>query len=521
MGEGVWATGDEPRQVPHLSFCHPAGTQETSSSCVPVWEKQPHEKTQVRDVLVTLALGDRPPVARLIYGVDVREGLRMLDTGSVHCCVTSPPYFGLRDYGTAQWEGGSLECAHTVRSASAMERSRETSTLGGGKDAVGHSKEGYKKVCAQCGAIRIDSQLGMEETPDLYVEHMVEVFREVRRVLRDDGTLWLNLGDSYAQPKGHGKWVSKGDKGDEHSQRLERFWEQKGAEDMGLKGKDLMGIPWRVALALQADGWWLRNALIWAKPNSMPSPVQDRFSCTYEHVFLLTKQGHYYFDLDAVRVPYTYGEYGPDGNFQPAQQWLSEDDGQDKKMDQAEEHGGMMAGPGRTHGRNQYHPGGKNPGDVFSVPTQPFSGSHFACMPEALPERFIKAGTSEYGVCSICRDPWKRVTTRTDAQGNKPPNGMGRKITEDTPKKKALVERVPLGWVHACDCKSEIKRALVLDPFSGSATTGRVSVRLNRDYVGIDLNESYLPMAMARVRDDPPPAPPEAPPEGSVLDVFG
>lgn len=435
----------------------------------------------MKEVIVSLGLGDDPPKARLLYGVDVREGLQLLESESVHCCVTSPPYFGLRDYGTAQWESGDAECKHTVRSAPAMERSRQTSTLGGGKDTVGHSKEGYKKVCAQCGAIRIDAQLGMEETPEEYVEHMVEVFREVRRVLRDDGTLWLNLGDSYAAGGMGGHATSNTFHG--HAGRRGLSGAKKAPP--GLKSKDLVGIPWRVALALQADGWWLRNAIIWAKTNPMPSPVQDRFSCTYEHVFLLVRRAHYFFDLDAVRVPHTYGEY-VDGEFQPAQQWLSEEDGHEKKMDQVAEHGGEMAGPGRTHGRGQYHPGGKNPGDIFSVPTQPFQGAHFACMPEALPDRFIRAGTSEYGVCKTCGTPW---------------------VQEED-------------WKPECRCKKGVKRATVLDPFSGSATTGRVSLRLNRDYVGIDLNESYLPMAMARIRNDSPPAP-EPPEEGSVLDVFG
>ena len=499
----------------------------------------------MKDTTVLHPIGDTPPKARLLYGIDVRDGLRLLEPESVHCVVTSPPYWALRDYGTAQWVGGDEACAHTVRSASATEGSRKSSTLGGGKKTVGHSKEGYKRVCGRCGAVREDVQVGLEDTPDDYVRGLIDVFREVRRVLRPDGTVWLNLGDTYAQPRGHGKWSPKGDKGDEHGQRVEGFWAKTGAEDRGLKGKDLVGIPWRVALALQADGWWLRNAIIWHKVNAMPSPVQDRFSCTYEHVFLLSKSAHYFFDLDAVRVPHTYGEYGADGGFRPAQQWLSEDGG-DHKMDSVDEHLGTSAAPPRKSGRGSYHPGGKNPGDVYSLPTQPFAGSHFACFPEALPERCIRAGTSEHGVCSVCSSPWVRESSREDKQGNSTPGG-GPKAEEsqesreaggvgrldggrrsvagstfhNNPRKRAIPDRKMGGWSPTCHCAAGLSRAVVLDPFSGSATTGRVSVRLGRDYVGVDLNESYLSMAIARVRDDPPPAPVEPPEEGSVLDVFG
>ena len=389
--------------------------------------------------------------------MDVRDGLRLLEPQSIHMVATSPPYWGLRDYGTAQWEGGDAACEHTVRSASAMEGSRKTSTLGGGKSTVGHAKEGYKHTCGRCGARRVDQQLGMESTPDLYVESLVGVFREVRRVLRDDGAVWLNLGDSFS-----------------------------GQDAAGVKAKDLVGVPWRVALALQADGWWLRNAIIWHKLNPMPSPVQDRLSVTYEQVFLLTKSARYFFDLDAIRVPHTFGTYDAEGDFTPGQTW-NEDPDVARKMDQTEGQLGTMAGPPRKFGRGQYNPGGKNPGDMWSLPTQPFPGAHFAVWPQAIPERCIRAGTSEYGVCSKCGAPWRRADP----------------------------------WEPSCTCKkAEVRRSVVLDPFSGSGTTGRVALRLGRDYVGIDLNESYLPMAVARLRDDPVPDGPAAPPEGSVLDIF-
>ena len=495
----------------------------------------------MKDVLVPLPVGDNPPTGRLLYGTDVRDGLRLLEPGSVHMVATSPPYYGLRDYGTARWEGGDETCVHTVRSASAMEGSRRTSTLGGGKSTVGHAKEGYKNKCGRCGAVRQDEQIGLESSHDLYVEHLVEVFREVRRVLRDDGVVWLNLGDSFASTGGTGQsrhWDGR-DKNTE-TQSVRR------GPSGAIKVKDLMGIPWRVALALQADGWWLRNAITWYKPNPMPSPVQDRLSTTYEQVFLLAKSARYFFDLDAIRVPHTFGTYDAEGAFTPAQTW-NEDPEVLRKMDQTEGQLGTMAGPPRKFGRGQYNPGGKNPGDVWSIPTQPFPGSHFAVWPQAIPERCIRAGTSEYGVCSKCGAPWRRVVERDDEQGNTSSSGGkkavasqnlreaggvgrldgGRRSMEgstfhNNPHKRKHPDRTFLGWEPACSCKkAEVRRAVVLDPFSGSGTTGRVALRLGRDYVGVDLNEEYLPMAIARLRDDPVPEKPEPPPAGSVLDVFG
>lgn len=450
----------------------------------------------MQEVLVPLPTGDNPPTARLLYGADVREGLHRIAENSVHCVATSPPYWGLRDYGTEGtiW-GGRAGCTH------------EWADQGRAGD-MGTS-------CRTCGAWR--GQLGLEPDPALYVEHMVEVFREVRRVLRQDGCLWLNLGDTFAS----------------------------AGVDAGLKPKDLVGIPWRVALALQADGWWLRNAVIWHKANHLPSPVQDRLTCSYEHIFLLTKSARYHFDLDAIRVPHTYGAYDAEGKFAPAQQWFEENAGI-RKMDMTEGQLGTHAGPPRRMGRGLYNPAGKNPGDVWLLPTQPFPGAHFAVWPQVIPERCIRAGTSEYGACAVCGTPWVRVVEREDAQGNAQASGGpkaaasqeareaggvgrldgGRRAVEgstfhNNPRKRVLPDRTFKGWEPACECAVEdVRRCVVLDPFCGSGTTGRVALRLGRDFIGIDLNANYLPMAVSRVRDEPMPEPPEPPAAGSVLDVF-
>jgi DNA modification methylase len=252
---------------------------------------------------------------RILVG-DCRSLLRAMPEASAHCCVTSPPYFGLRDYGVA-------------------------------------------------------GQIGLEPTPDAFVAEMVAVFREVRRVLRDDGTLWLNLGDSYAgtgktgggaqgartgadgagagSPNGKGTW-----------------WSPRGT---GLKVKDLIGIPWRVAFALQADGWWLRSSIIWHKPNPMPESVRDRPTSAHENIFLLAKSERYWFDADAVKET---DSGRPSGNGFVRDHRLSY---------------------GERGQEEQWEPGaGRNIRNVWTVATQPFADAHFATFPPALIEPCIKAG---------------------------------------------------------------------------------------------------------------------------------
>lgn len=235
-----------------------------------------------------------------LYQGDCLDVLPCLKAKSVHCCVTSPPYWNLRSYGNVKWEGGDVSCDHDkeVHNRAAMRVGTK-----GDQNKIEqqiHAKSAKIMSC-RCGAIRSSKELGSEQSVDEYVELMRQVFSEVRRVLRDDGTLWLNLGDSYAQAKGHGHWENRGDKGDENRQKTTKRWADMGAECIGLKPKDLIGVPWRVAFALQADGWYLRQDIIWAKPNPLPSPVKDRFVSSHEHIFLLSKSRKYYFDHDKVR----------------------------------------------------------------------------------------------------------------------------------------------------------------------------------------------------------------------------
>lgn len=315
---------------------------------------------------------------RLLLG-DNREVLKTLPDNSVQCVVTSPPYYGLRDYGTATWEGGDPNCGHWVAGDG-----EPGQTHAGEKQQTNHgSMRVAKGTCPHCGAARIDNQIGLEQTPDEYVAQLVAVFREVRRVLKDDGTLWLNLGDSYCTtPKGNRGSGINGT----------RFGSDEPTYDKsnipGLKHKDLIGIPWRVAFALQADGWWLRQDIIWAKPNPMPESVTDRCTKAHEYIFLLTKSARYFYDNEAVKEPQsenTHLRYSKDV-----------------------EMGLIPPPPARTGSKELERPGyenwreyapktilenGRNRRSVWTVSTTPYKGAHFATFPPKLIEPCILAGS--------------------------------------------------------------------------------------------------------------------------------
>jgi DNA modification methylase len=299
---------------------------------------------------------------------DALEKLSSLDSDSVQCCVTSPPYWGLRDYGTATWEGGNDDCDH--------KRFNAYLTGLNGTDEAQRNGKFFKDVCQKCGAKRSDSQLGLEETPEQYVTKMVEVFREVRRVLKNDGTLWLNLGDSYASDtKGSGgsseKQLRNNGSRYENIQRLNH----------GLKSKDLCGIPWRVAFALQADGWYLRSDIIWHKPNPMPESVTDRPTKAHEYLFLLTKSERYLYDADAIREAYTGHATGADGYFGHVDATKIFKDRNDS---------GGTCGNGSSLGRNKR--------SVWTVPTAPYSEAHFATFPPDLIKPCILAGSRPHDI---------------------------------------------------------------------------------------------------------------------------
>ncbi len=276
---------------------------------------------------------------------DCREILKTLPPNSFHTCVTSPPYFGLRDYNTGSWEGGDPNCPH--KRLTKISKDTATGHMGMYEqgDVVGDAI--YRSECPQCGAVRVDSQMGLEETPENFTSALVEVFRELHRVLRDDGTAWLNLGDSYYNYRpGRGQSLTK-QTVSSTNQDLPQECSRRGNKQEGLKEKDIIGIPWRVAFALQADGWYLRQDIIWNKPNPMPESVKDRCTKSHEYIFLLTKKSHYYFDNESIK------ESGLDVD--------------------------------------------KNKRSVWTVPVHPYKEAHFATFPTQLIEPCIKAGSPKGG----------------------------------------------------------------------------------------------------------------------------
>ncbi|MFW6083755.1 MAG: DNA methyltransferase [Gemmatimonadota bacterium] len=389
-------------------------------------------------------------VTEMIVG-DALETLRTMDAGSVRCCMTSPPYWGLRDYGTAEWKGGEAACEHQPRRG----------IQGADGDRAGRTFTGSKPqgaTCSRCGARRIDQQLGLEETPEQYVENLADVFREVRRVLTDDGTLWLNLGDSYANP-GH----YKGNPGDHGTIGRPRQADrelvdghQYRKEFGALKNKDLCGIPWRVAFALQADGWWLRSDIIWHKPNPMPESVKDRPTKAHEYLFLLSKSERYYYDADAIAEPLSTD---PRENYPSrarvtgrGEQGTADARGNDrdksggfpprKSGNKRRKYGDDVDRPGSHIGRSIPWEGyTRNRRSVWTITTKPFPEAHFAVFPLTLPMLCIQAG-SERG-------------------------------------------------------------DIVLDPFAGAGTTGVAATKLGRSFVGIELNPEYAEMARRRIKGTP------------------
>ena len=300
---------------------------------------------------------------------DCREIMKnwLWDEVKIQTCVTSPPYFGLRDYGTGKWEGGSADCDHKVYLGGHGDASKKQLT------SEGTQKYLAKNSCPHCGAVRVDEQLGLEQTPQEYVDNMVEVFRLVRDLLADDGTLWLNLGDSYAANRSYQVNSTKG--GPKHGPG--QSVNGKGSKvPEGLKQKDLIGIPWRVAFALQADGWWLRQDLIWHKPNPMPESIRDRCTKAHEYIFLLSKSPKYFFDWKAMqepsvtkdtRKPYAPGQVDTRGN------------GHDRN-------GGSER---TTENAGEF----RNRRSVWTVTTKPYKGAHFATFPMDLIEPCILAGS--------------------------------------------------------------------------------------------------------------------------------
>jgi len=312
---------------------------------------------------------------RILQG-NVLDRMKDLPDRSIQCVVTSPPYWGLRDYGTAEWEGGDENCDHS----SAKEKSRyDYKNIGIQSGSKGTDAPRWKAKCPDCGANKIDNQLGLEETPEEYVEKMVKVFREIKRVLKHDGTVWLNLGDSYygggwkgASLNKNSGDIQKAHKGTHCGENIKH-----DPKHPIIKTKDLVGIPWRVAFALQADGWYLRQDIIWHKPNPMPESVTDRCTKAHEYIFLLSKSAKYFYDNDAIKEKAVGERWGGNNPMNV-----------NNSKDTENIHNGL------TRERDMEFET-RNKRSVWSINTKPYKEAHFAVFPPKLPELCIKAGSSE------------------------------------------------------------------------------------------------------------------------------
>src|SRR4030095_15284476 len=423
---------------------------------------------------------------------------------SVQTVVTSPPYWGLRDYGIAPsiW-GGREDCGHEwgnelpgrKRDQQRLDELGERLGCGGGhkESNTNHGYQSSGSFCQYCSAWR--GTIGLEPTPELYVQHIVEVFREVRRVLRKDGTCWVNLGDSYAGGGPHHGENNLGKSGTNKGSAS-------GVDRMsvnGLKPKDLCGIPWRVAFALQADGWWLRSDIIWNKPNPMPESVTDRPTKSHEYIFLLAKSESYFYDSDAIK------ELLQESSIE---RWRNPNFGTHDKRN------GDAAHPERQRSamlrRELQEPAGRNKRSVWTVATQPSPDAHFATLPEDLIKPCILAGTSARGSCAECGASWERVvenqrlncdvmTPKTKALQEAGYRGDAPGLHEPGWRKQEQPSSKTLGWQPTCQCGiTETKPGIVLDPFVGSGTTVKVAQDLGRIGIGLDLKPAYLKMGRLR-----------------------
>lgn len=481
-----------------------------------------------------------------IHQGDVLETLREMPESSVHCVMTSPPYYGLRDYGedVESIFGGDEDCKHDwttrVKPAQGGENTDENPPNTGADATTQESRiRGSGGVesdyCVNCGAWR--GQLGLEPHLGQFIKNLVEVGREVRRVLRDDGSWWLNLGDSFA-----GSWGAQSKDETENNLPQHDHPDKNPARHTSLRRKSKMLVPHRVAIALEDGGWLVRSDAVWSKPNPMPHPVKDRLHEHKEFLFHLTPDPDYWFDLDSIREPHKESSLNrSEGNFNSAGVGSLEAPREDERdsvlMD----------------GEDALHENGKNPGDVLEIPVRAFPDAHFAVYPPELVETPMKA-TCPPTVCGDCGTPYERVTeqvpmwerdrstierdqtrraleiaddaglttehfeaARAVGLGNLD-GGEGNpydRVDDDTEElareaadvlgsyyREALMSETASTdeWRQQCDCETdETQPGIALDPFAGAGTTCLVAKNLGRRFTGIELNPEYVALAQKRV----------------------
>lgn len=437
---------------------------------------------------------------RILLG-HVLDALAGLPADSVHCVVTSPPYLGVRDYDLApQVWGGDPLCAHHWGEARRIHKGGPHGVgvlAAGGRAVIGAqvTKIDAGQFCVRCGAWF--GSLGLEPDHRLYIEHLVAVFAAVHRVLRPDGTCWINIGDTYASTSGGGPTTVYGAKVPTSWSTRAMPFRARATPGSGVKAKDLLLIPQRLAIALQEFGWWVRADIVWAKPNPIPQSARDRPTRSHEIMLLLSKSPRYFYDRHAIAEDAISDR--PQGNVNGFVGRLG------GAAFQVKSGGAGTATPWADIG------GKRNKRSVWTIPTEPFPDGHFAIYPKALVEPCILAGTSEKGVCRQCGAPWERlVEKRRVSRSNAGRRGTAiagkgyvtRQVRPDHDVRDGPVTTtVTVGWRPRCTCAGGAPvAAVVLDPFLGSGTTAIVADRLQRDCIGVELNAGYAAMAEGRLR---------------------
>lgn len=424
----------------------------------------------------------------VIHNENCYTGLQKLPNGVFDCCVSSPPYYGLRNYGLP--EVTFPACSFKVF--------------------------GFEK--------RFDEwtgHLGLEPSPEMFVAHMVLIYEQVRRTLKDNGTCWVNMGDSYNSGSSGGLGGSTIQGGQTNQSKSNRHG-KKAVKN--IKHKDLVGVPWMLAFALREAGWYLRQDVIWNKPNPMPESVTDRCTKAHEYIFLLSKQPKYYFDAEAIKQP----AKNPEDDVRRKHAQVPENksapttlkngirpvkSGNKQRVTAAER--GCPEGTGKNQASLVPWEGMMaNKRSVWTVTTKPFAEAHFATFPEDLIVDCIKASTSEHGNCDECGKPYERVFTKELVPGpkasyNSKPDerdagadaqDQGSNRMKDGHKPGWINKTETTGWQKICMCGGGcVRPATVLDPFGGSATTAVVSKKLNRNYVLYELNPTYIKMGQKRL----------------------
>jgi DNA modification methylase len=382
---------------------------------------------------------------------DVLEMLATLSAESINCIITSPPYFGLRDYQLPPTNWPEVSYAPMA---------------------------GLPPVTIPA----MSCCFGLEDSIEAYVGHMVLVWRGLWRVLRGDGVGWLNLGDSYAANGGIGVMYGSSFNTNNISQ------ERRPKSD--INSKNLIGIPWRCAFALQADGWYLRSDVIWAKLNPMPESVTDRPTKAHEYLFLLAKSERYWWDQEAIREPNTWPDHNRFGNKNAEARRVKE-----------------LTGNMRPDAPEQTDRTGRNKRTVWAIATKPFPGAHFAVMPEALVEPCLLAGCPAQ-CCAECGEPWVRVVER-ETDNSDYPNGPGGRKKEYEKHNGTLADIAryktkTIAHTPTCQHSAPTRPGVVLDPFVGSGTVGVVATQFMRYWLGIELNPDYAKMAWQRLGQTQP-----------------